>query len=79
MTASVFTGDLHEDGAQGMPYAVSVRENGISVEITGDVPVTHSVMWANYRIACIEPYNAFRSAPGRPFRWSIRYSLRKDK
>ena len=76
---SVFTGDIHEDGAQGMPYEMVLREKDLSVQISGDVPVTHTVMWANHRIACLEPYNAFRSAPGRPFRWTIRYSLRNDK
>ena len=70
---SVFTGDLHVDGAQGMPYEMTLREKGLSVHITGDVPVTHTVLWANHRIACLEPYNAFRSATGKAFRWTIRY------
>ena len=72
---SVFTGDIHEEGSQGMPYDITLREKDISVQITGDVPVTHSVMWANHRIACLEPYNAFRSAPAHPFRWTVRYLL----
>lgn len=72
---SVFTGDIHEEGSQGMPYAMALREKDLSVQITGDVPVTHSVMWANHRIACLEPYNAFRSAPAHPFRWTVRYVL----
>ena len=76
---SVFTGDIHVDGAQGMPYAITLREKNLSVQITGDVPVTHTVMWANHRIACLEPYNAFRSAPAHPFRWTVRYSLRNCK
>ena len=59
-----------------MPYEMTLRENDLSVQITGDVPVTHTVMWANHRIACLEPYNAYRSAPGQPFRWTVRYSLR---
>ena len=72
---SVFTGDIHVQGAQGMPYAMTLRDSGLSVAITGDVPVTHTVMWANHRIACLEPYNAFRLAPGQPFRWTVRYKL----
>ena len=72
---SVFTGDIHEEGSQGMPYAMTLREKDLSVQITGDVPVTHSVMWANHRIACLEPYNAFRSATAHPFRWTVRYLL----
>ena len=72
---SVFTGDIHKAGTQGMPYNITLREKDISIQITGDVPVTHSVMWANHRIACLEPYNAFRSAPAHPFRWSVRYLL----
>ena len=71
----MFTGDIHEAGTHGMPYAMTLREKDLSVQITGDVPVTHSVMWANHRIACLEPYSAFRSAPSHPFRWTIRYVL----
>ena len=72
---SVFTGDIHVEGSQGMPYAMTLREKDFSVKISGDVPVTHTVMWANHRIACLEPYNAFRSAPAHPFRWTVRYLL----
>ena len=53
----------------------SAGPSPLSVRIEGDVPVTHSVLWANHRIACLEPYNAFHAAPAAPFRWTIRYEL----
>ena len=93
---SVYCGNLHAAGRDGMPYDLLIRETSpsavmpdpvgqlpchlersreISVHITGDVPVSHTVLWANHRIACLEPYNAFRSAPGAPCRWTVRYHL----
>ena len=82
---SVYTGNLHASGRDGMPYDLTIRETaadlssracrGICVHITGDVPVTHTVLWANHRIACLEPYNAFRTAPGSPCRWTVRYAF----
>ena len=83
---SVYTGNLHESGRDGMPYELTIREaaaechypaspGNLSVHITGDVPVTHTVLWANHRIACLEPYNAFRTAPGSPCRWTVRYAF----
>ena len=85
---SVYTGNLHAAGHDGMPYDLTIREAAgdlsfrpseasgeISVHITGDVPVTHTVLWANHRIACLEPYNAFRTAPGSPCRWTLRYAF----
>lgn len=95
---SVYTGNLHAAGRDGMPYDLTIRETAaerhstacpapaaerhstaypwnLSVHITGDVPVTHTVLWANHRIACLEPYNVFRTAPGSPCRWTVRYAL----
>lgn len=66
---SVYMGDLHEAGAEGSPYEMSVREGSVGVQISGDVPVTHTVFWANHRVACLEPYNSFTA----PFRWTVRY------
>lgn len=66
---SVYMGDLHEAGAEVSPYAMSVREGAVGVQISGDVPVTHTVFWANHRVACLEPYNSFTA----PFRWTVRY------
>ena len=70
---SVYTGNIHET-AQGMPYDMRLSE-GVSVHIHSDVPCTHTVLWANHRIACLEPYNAFESAPGKECRWTVRYGF----
>ena len=93
---SVYCGNLHAAGRDGMPYDLLIRETAappvmpdlighppchyersreVSIHITGDVPVTHTVLWANHRIACLEPYNVFRSVPGTPCRWTVRYHL----
>ncbi|MBO4455625.1 MAG: hypothetical protein J5759_04190 [Bacteroidales bacterium] len=66
---SVYTGNIHEAGTSGMPYAMSVSDGPVSVRIRGNVPVTHTVLWSNHRIACLEPYNDFAT----PFDWEINY------
>jgi len=70
---TVFTGDIHES-ASGMPYDMKISE-GVSVHIHSDVPCTHTVLWANHRIACLEPYNVFSSAPGKECRWTVCYDF----
>lgn len=72
---SVYSGDIHQAGESGMPYEMTLREGPLSVRIRGDIPVTHTVFWANHRIACLEPYNRLRLAPGETARWSVRYRL----
>lgn len=72
---SVYTGDIHEDGKTGMPYEITLREGPLSIHIQGDVPVTHTVLWANHRIACVEPYNRLQAAAGETLRWTIRYQF----
>lgn len=72
---SVFSGDVHQRGGEGMPYALTLSEGPLRVEIRGDHPVTHLVFWANHRVACPEPYQAFSVAPGDCFRWIIQYQL----
>ncbi len=36
------------------------------------------VLWANHRIACLEPYNFFSSTPESPFSWRVQYELFKN-
>lgn len=72
---SVYTGNIHEAGKEGMPYEMTLSEGLLSVHIKGDVPVFKTVLWANHRIACLEPYNKISLAPGQAFCWSIEYTL----
>lgn len=72
---SVYTGDIHEAGKTGMPYDMVISEGNIGIHIKGDVPVTKTVLWANHRIACLEPYNRIELAPGESFSWTIEYTL----
>ena len=71
---SVFMGNLHKAGESGMPYSLRLSDGDIGIEITGDVPVLRTVFWANHRVACIEPYNAF--FPGA--RWTVRYNFSRN-
>ena len=64
---SVYTGNIHEAGKEGMPYAMSISEGPIRINIKGDVPVFKTVLWANHRIACLEPYNRISISSGQGF------------
>ena len=72
---SVYNGNIHRAGAQGMPYDMTLSEGPLSIHIMGDVPVTHTVLWANHRIACLEPYNRLKAGPGETLRWNIKYEI----
>lgn len=72
---SVFSGDVHAPGG-GMPYNVTFLEGPVSVNVRSDALCTHSVFWSNYRVACLEPYNAFSSAPGKDFSWTLQYNFK---
>ena len=75
---SVYTGNIHEAGKEGMPYAMSISEGPLRVSLQGDVPVFKTVLWANHRIACLEPYNKIHLAPGQAFCWNLEYTLRYE-
>ena len=76
---SVYCGNIHDSAATsddaapaaGMPYELKLSEGGIAIAISGDVPLTRTILWANHRIACLEPYNNFHT----PFRWKIKYEF----
>lgn len=70
---SVYTGDIREKGKTGMPYRMTLREGPLSVFISGSVPVTRTVLWANHRVACLEPYNRLPLRPGESFHWALDY------
>ena len=72
---SVYTGNIHEAGKEGMPYAMSISEGPLKVTIEGDAPVFKTVLWANHRIACLEPYNRISVLPGQVFCWNIEYTF----
>ena len=72
---SVYTGNIHEAGKEGAPYAVEVSDGRLCVIITGSVPSSRMVLWANHRIACMEPYNPVIAVPGQPLEWWIDYQI----
>ena len=72
---SVFSGNIHQAGGEGMPYEMRLSEGPVSVLIKGNAPVFKTVLWANHRVACLEPYNRIDLAPGETFSWKIEYTL----
>lgn len=76
---SVYSGDIHAAGQDGMPYDMTLREGALGVHIRGDVPVFKTVFWANHRVACLEPYIRLALDVGQTFRWTLTYTLLCDK
>lgn len=74
---SVYCGDIHEAGREGMPYALSLKEGEVTVSIGGSLPVSRTVLWSNHRIACLEPYNRLSVGPGETFSWTVSYHIQK--
>ena len=68
---SVFMGDLHAADSDGMPLDATLREGSLGVHISGDIPVSHSVFWANHRVACLEPYTPFAAPSSWILRWQF--------
>ena len=66
-------------GPGGMKYALEVSDGPLGVKITGDVPVVRTQFWANTRVACLEPYNKVKAAPGEPFTWTLKYQLSNNQ
>lgn len=64
-------------GPGGMQYAVRISDGPLAVCISGDVPVVRTLLWANQRVACPEPYNKVKAYPGKPFSWNLKYRIEK--
>ena len=64
-------------GPGGMQYAVRISDGPLSVNISGDVPVVRTLLWANQRVACPEPYNKVKAYPDKPFTWTLNYMFNK--
>ena len=64
-------------GPGGMTYAVRISDGPLEVRISGDVPVVRTLLWANQRVACPEPYNKVKAYPGKPFEWTLKYEISK--
>lgn len=61
----------------GMTYAVRISDGPLEVIVEGDVPVVRTLLWANQRVACPEPYNKVKAYPDEPFRWTLKYKINK--
>ena len=76
---SVYSGDIHQQGSEGLPYEFTLCEGGLKVHVSADVPALRMVFWANHRIACPEPYNSINAAPGETLRWTVSYRILEDE
>lgn len=56
-------------------YCFSILDGSKAVHVEGDVPMDHAVVWANSRVACLEPYVNISLSKGKQFDWSITYKL----
>lgn len=54
---------------------VENQHSHTGVHITGDHPVSKFVFWSIPRVLSPEPYVKMEIAPGKEFRWSIRYEF----
>ena len=64
-------------GPGGMTYAVKISDGPLQVSISADVPVVRTLLWANQRVACPEPYNKVKAYPDKPFTWTLNYKFDK--
>ena len=69
---SVYCGDLHNaDGPT--PCRFTVKDGPYRVEVNGDMPLHHIVLWSNPRVACLEPYMPLLLHSGETAEWTFRY------
>jgi hypothetical protein len=73
---SVFT-QIEGFGKTAADYDIRMenRKADAGVRITGDKPLSKIVYWSVRRTLCPEPYIDISAAPGREFRWSVRYEF----
>lgn len=63
------------DGQSAGAYGFTLRAGDRSVSVRASLPMTDSVLWANDRVFCPEPYVNIRLAPGESTVWWIEYTL----
>lgn len=74
---TVFMGDLYDPAGGGEGYAFRLRNlrTGTGIAAQGSGRLSHMVLWASPRVACLEPYTPFRVYPGETGVWHIEYEL----
>ncbi|MCR5325876.1 MAG: hypothetical protein K6E37_03890 [Bacteroidales bacterium] len=74
-STAVFCGNLHNaDGPTTCDFIMA--DGSRSVHVRGSRLLTHIVLWANDRVACLEPYLSLQMAPGASCHWSFAYEFR---
>ena len=62
-------------GPGGMTYSLRISDGPLEVCISADIPAVRTILWANRRVACPEPYNKVKAYPGKPFEWTLKYKI----
>ncbi len=64
-------------GAEARDYEFRVenKKSGTGVHITGNRPLSKVIFWSIRSVLSPEPYVKMEIAPGKEFRWSIRYEF----
>lgn len=73
---SLFTPVLQGPGttsAKDYDFKIQNQKTGAGIHITADQPLLKVVVWANPRVACIEPYINVNVAPGKTMKWNLNY------
>lgn len=71
-SCAVYCGNLHNaDGKTSCLFTVA--EGDHAVEVEGDRFLDHIVLWANNRVACLEPYMSLHLSKGGFCGWTFRY------
>ena len=69
--------ELEGFGAEAKDYEFRVenKKSGTGVHITGNRPLSKLIFWSIRRVLSPEPYVKMEIAPGKEFRWSIKYEF----
>lgn len=72
---TVFLQDIHPIGEGGRGYGFTLSAGERSVTVRSGSAMTSSVLWANSRVFCPEPYIELNIGSGEAASWWIEYTL----
>jgi len=71
---AVYCGNLHNDNGP-TNCSFMLKEGHHSVNVEGDRTLDYIVLWANHRVACLEPYIPLSINAGEREHWTFRYAF----
>lgn len=79
---SVFMGQIRPVFEEQAPYDILIQcaspHRGMAVRVTSPTPFDWAHFWSNHRVACIEPFKAFKILPEETFRQELNYTFIPD-